>query len=139
MSQMQDQAEIDALIARFFGAFDNRGGRVPTLAELGALFAPGAVVTCDTGTRCEAWSVQAFGEPRVRLLASGDLVDFHEWETSASTHILGAIATRESTYRKQGSLRAQPYSGGGRKFFQFGRFDSGWRISAVAWKDDAAA
>jgi len=138
MSETQDQADIDALIARFFGAFDNRNGRVPTLAELDALFAPGAIVLCDRDTQCERWSVHEFAAPRVRLLASGELVDFHEWETNASTRILGTIATRESTYRKQGTLRGQPYRGGGRKFFHFGRFADGWRISAVAWSDGAA-
>ena len=76
---------------------------------------------------------------RVRLLTGGDLVDFHEWETAASTRIFGAIATRESTYSKHGTLHAQPYSGGGRKFFHLGRFTEGWRITAVAWSDDAQA
>lgn len=139
MNETQDPAGIDALIARFYGAFDNRNGRVPTLAELETLFAPGALVVCDGGAHCEPWTVAEFAAPRVRLLTSGELIDFHEWETSASTRIVGAIATRESTYRKQGTLRGQPYAGGGRKFFHCGRFAQGWRISAVAWSDVAAA
>src|SRR5579871_1944087 len=135
MSEAQDRADIDALIARFFGAFDNRNGRVPTLDELAALFAPGAIVVCDTGTHSAHWTVAEFAAPRVRLLTGGELVDFHEWETSASTRLLGAIATRDSAYRKHGTLRGEPYAGSGRKFFQFGRFAQGWRISAVAWSD----
>jgi len=139
MSETQDRADIDALIARFFSAFDNRGGRVPTLEEIESLFAPGAIVVCDSGTHAERWSVREFAAPRVRLLTSDDLVDFHEWETAASTRVLGAIATRESTYAKRGTRRGEPYSGGGCKFFHVGRFAAGWRISAVAWSDDVQA
>jgi hypothetical protein len=131
------RAEIDAVIARFFGAFDNRGGRIPSLDELTCLFVPGAIIVRDTGSHCEHYSVPQFAEPRLRLLQSGELVEFHEWETESSTQITGAIAVRTSRYRKQGMLNERPYGGTGQKFFQLGRIASGWRISAVAWTDDA--
>ena len=131
-----DQAQIDQIIAKFFGAFDNRNGRTPSLDELTRLFAPGAIVVHDTGAKCENYTVAQFAQPRLQLLASGELVDFHEWETDFSTEITRSVALRNSSYRKQGMLNRRPYVGGGKKFFQLGRFDSGWRISALAWSDD---
>ena len=136
MSASDDRQQIDRIIARFFGAFDNRSGRIPALEELTGLFVPGAVVVRDSGVHCEPYSVLEFAEPRLRLLGAGELIEFHEWETESSTQITGLVALRASKYRKQGVLQGQPYGGGGRKFFQLGRFAQGWRISAVAWSDD---
>lgn len=137
MTASDNRGQIDEIIARFFGAFDNRNGRIPTLEELAAVFMPGAVVMRDAGTHCERYSVPEFAEPRVRLLSSGELVEFHEWETESSTHVAGCVAVRASGYAKQGTRGGQPYRGGGRKFFQLGKLAEGWRIAAVAWSDDA--
>ena len=135
MGDADDLARIDALVARFFGAFDNRDGRVPSLEAIVSLFAPGAIVVRDAGATCESWSVPAFAGPRVRLLTSGELVGFHEWETGASTRLLGAVAERRSTYEKSGTLDGQPYAGHGEKLFHLGRGAEGWRITAIAWSD----
>lgn len=137
MTDLDDRERIDRIIATFFGAFDNRNGRVPAVEELAGLFAPGAIVVRDTGVHCESLSVATFVEPRLRLLTGGELVDFHEWETESSTQVVGHVAARASKYRKLGTLRGQPYAGSGRKFFQLGRLAAGWRITAVAWSDDA--
>lgn len=139
MTLPDDREQIDRIVTRFFAAFDNRNGRVPSLAALTALFAPGAIIAHDTGARCDHYSVLAFAEPRLRLLAGGELVDFREWETRASTDLAGAVAARTSAYRKEGRLRGQPYGGSGRKFFQLGRLAEGWRITALAWSDDVSA
>ena len=137
MTASDDREQIDDIVARFFHAFDNRNGRAPTLEELTILFVPGAIILRDTGTGCEHCTVLEFAEPRVRLLASGELVDFHEWETESSTQIAGRVATRTSAYAKQGMRNGQPYRGSGRKSFHLGKVEAGWRISAVAWSDDA--
>lgn len=132
-----DGEEIDNLVARFFGAFDNRNGRLPSLAQIVELFVDGAIIARDAGSQCERCSVVEFAEPRVRLLRGGQLADFHEWETESATAIAGRVASRASKYRKQGLRDGQPFAGSGRKFFQLGRFAEGWRITAVAWSDDA--
>ncbi len=137
MASSSDREQIDDIVARFFRAFDNRDGRIPSLTEIASVFVPGAIVVHDTGSRCEHCSVSEFAEPRVRLLTDGGLVDFHEWETENSTHVVGRVAARTSRYRKEGQLNGQPYEGGGQKFFQFAEMAEGWRISAVAWSDDA--
>ena len=136
MKPSDDREQIDAVIARFFGAFDNRNGRIPSLEDLERLFVPGAIVVRDTGSRCEQYSVLQFAEPRLQLLTGGELVEFHEWETESSTEVKGLVAARTSRYRKQGILKGRPYGGSGQKFFQLGRFAAGWRINAVAWADD---
>src|SRR5204862_5405177 len=82
-SQARDLEQLDALVARFFAAFDNREGRAPTLEAIAALFARDAIVARDAGGTCESCTVTEFAEPRVRLLAAGELAGFHEWETEA--------------------------------------------------------
>jgi hypothetical protein len=137
MTYPNDREQIDEIITKFFGAFDNRSNRIPSLEELVGLFVPRAIVTRDTGACCEHYSVMEFAEPRLHLLSSGELVEFHEWETESSTQVVGLIAVRSSRYRKEGILKGEPYRGSGRKFFQFGRLGTDWRITAVAWSDDA--
>jgi hypothetical protein len=137
MTDASELEPIDEVVARFFGAFDNRNGRTPTLESIAALFAPGAIIVRDAGETCESWSVTAFAQPRVELLTSGRLVDFHEWETDTTTRALGCVAERDCRYEKAGVLDGEPYAGGGRKLIHLGRFADGWRITAIAWSDEA--
>lgn len=126
---------IDAVTADFFGAFDNRCGRVADVARIRRLTLPGAVIV-KTGPDFTAYTVEEFIEPRQRLLAGGELVDFHEWETAERTEIAGDVAARFSRYRKSGVLRGEPFQGEGSKSIQFVRTPEGWRIAALAWYDE---
>lgn len=72
----------------------------------------------------------------MRLLTTGEITDFYEWETSAATNVVGAIASRISNYSKHGILRGKPYDGLGSKFFLLGCFLNEWRITAIAWSDE---
>lgn len=138
MTDSSGLAEIERLIAVFYAQFDNREGRRPSLQALQALFAAHAIIVRDGGNGiCETLSVTAFAEPRIALLTGGELTGFHEWETGSDTSLAGAVASRSSTYGKAGTLHGAAYAGGGRKFFQLGRFADGWRITAVAWSDDS--
>ncbi len=130
--------EIDALVARFFSAFDNRGGRVPDFDGLCAMFSPGAVVVSHNGITPTVSSPEQFAAPRVALLTSGKLVEFHEWEQSSETLFFGTLATRRSFYSKSGLLAGATYTGTGTKFFQFALFAEGWRIVALSWVDHDA-
>ena len=132
-----EQARIDALIARFFAAFDNRNGRVPLESAITALFAERAVIARHQDGGCELSSPREFAAPRVALLAGGALVDFCEWEETASTRIRGPLAVRSSRYAKAGYCDGKPFRGAGTKLFQLGRFESEWRIVALSWVDDA--
>lgn len=127
-----DAARIDALVARFFAAFGNRDGRVPTLASLPALFLPGALIEAPGQAPC---SVREFIEPRAALLQER-LTAFAEWEIEATTRIEGERAWRESHYAKQGLLDGQAYGGEGRKRFELARDGEGrWRVASLSWID----
>jgi len=130
--------EIDALVASFFAVFDNRQGRVPTAEDFEALFGPCAFIVTHAGGEPQICSPRTFVEPRVVLLSSGSLVDFHEWETESQTEIIGSLAVRRSRYAKQGLHDSKPYAGTGTKFFQLASLQQGWRIMSVAWIDDPA-
>ncbi|MFB6612917.1 DUF4440 domain-containing protein [Streptomyces sp. NPDC085524] len=130
------KAEIDALTAEFFGAFDNRGGKAADVARIRRLVIPGCVIV-STGPGFTAYTVDEFIEPRERLLTDGRLTEFTEWETSERTDIAGDIASRFGEYRKSGILDGEPFEGGGTKAIQFVRTPDGWRISAFSWYDPA--
>ncbi len=131
------QGEIDRVIAAFFAAFDNRTGEAPGLATLAGLFVPGAVIVKRAAGVAETMTVEGFIAPRKALLTGGRLVDFHEWETDAETHVSGALAVRIGAYRKSGLMDGAPYGGGGTKHISLVLTEQGWRIVSVAWEDDA--
>ena len=126
---------IDELIAAFYAAFDNRGARLPTMAEVRRVFLPDGRVTRVSLDGVDSWAVDEFIVPRITMLTDGTLVDFHEWEVEAETTVLGNIASRQSRYRKAGTLHGAPYGGEGRKFMQLCRVGDHWRIISVLWED----
>ncbi|MFJ1707489.1 nuclear transport factor 2 family protein [Kitasatospora sp. NPDC088346] len=128
------KTELDAVTAEFFGAFDNRGGRVADVARIRRLMLPGGVIVL-TGPQLTVYTVEEFIEPREKLLAGGRLVEFSEWETAERTEVVGDIASRFGEYRKSGILDGEPFEGGGSKTFQFVRTPDGWRIASFAWYD----
>ncbi|MFB7983934.1 DUF4440 domain-containing protein [Streptomyces vinaceus] len=128
------KAEIDALTAEFFGAFDNRGGKTADVGRIRRLVLPGGVIV-KTGPELTVYTVEEFIEPRQELLNDGRLVGFCEWETSERTDIAGDIASRFGEYSKSGILDGEPFEGGGTKTIQFVRTPEGWRIAAFSWYD----
>ncbi len=130
------RAQIDALIARFYAAFDNRDHRPFDEPGLRRLFLPEARVTRVAGGQVESWTLDEFIAPRRALLGGPDLVGFHEWETERETTLLADIAHRRSRYEKTGTLRGQPYGGRGSKLILLARTREGWRITSVLWEDD---
>ncbi|MEJ6001611.1 GNAT family N-acetyltransferase [Paucibacter soli] len=135
-----DAAQIDALAARFLGAFANRDGRCPTLAALPYWMLPDAQIRCQDGQQgAQLMDVQGFVLPRAELLREGGrLQDFAEWELVHETRIHGRIAQRWLRYEKAGRLDGAPYAGRGQKSLQLLKTARGWRIAAVLWQDEAA-
>ncbi|WP_146646609.1 DUF4440 domain-containing protein [Labilithrix luteola] len=102
------------------------------------LFASNATIATHSGRGVQITTPDEFVRPRIELLTSGRLVEFHEWETQSENEILGSLAVRRSRYEKSGRLDGQPYAGVGTKFFQLAQIDEAWRIVSLAWIDDAA-
>ncbi|MBL8297708.1 MAG: hypothetical protein JNN30_05095 [Rhodanobacteraceae bacterium] len=131
-----DKNAIQALTARFFAVFDNRRGRAPSAEEFTGIFAPGAVIASHREGEPTLSSPREFVLPRIDLLRSGALVNFHEWETSAETEVSGTLAVRRTRYEKKGLLHGAPYGGTGTKHFQFTKLAGAWLILAISWVDD---
>lgn len=127
--------EIDAMVGVFYAAFDNRASRAPTLDALRALFSESATITRVTHDRVDTWTLDAFISPRAALLSDGTLTEFHEWETQAHTVVLENIASRWSTYAKEGKRDGADLRGSGQKFIQFLRTEQRWFINAILWED----
>ncbi|MEU1817020.1 hypothetical protein ABZ543_17755 [Streptomyces roseifaciens] len=70
--------------------------------------------------------LDAFVEPRHKMLTDGTLTEFSEWGGVAErTEIFGSIAHRFSEYRKSGFLDGAWFEGGGRKTTQIVRTPAG--------------
>jgi hypothetical protein len=138
MEDSRAQGKIDALVARFFSAFDNRDGATPHLSNLEDCFTDKATIVRRSGEGAELYTVKEFALPRIKLLTQGALLDFHEREISSTTQIFDGIATRTSRYGKSGLLDGKDYSGSGTKCFQLVDLGSDWRIATLAWVDDSA-
>ena len=132
-----DRAQIDALVRRFFAAFTNRTGAIPTLATLPHHFLSDATVrSADSLGTVTATGLHGFIAPRAELLLRGRLQGFEEHETTHRTEVHGAIAQRWLRYEKSGVLDGQPYGGTGTKTLQFVRSSRGWKIASLLWTDD---
>jgi hypothetical protein len=127
--------ELDALVTALYAAFDNRDGRVPDGDALRALFTDDATITRVADGEPDTWDAEGFVSPRIALLTGGALVDFHEWETESRTLVLEHIASRWSTYEKEGLLDGADYRGAGDKLLHFRRVAGEWRIASLLWED----
>ncbi len=130
------QMKIDALIARFFSAFDNRGGRKPQIADVTDCLAEKATIVRRFAAGFDLYSPSEFAAPRIALLNGGTLSEFHEWEVSCATEIFSGIASRVSRYSKAGLMNGSNYSGSGTKCFHLVDLGSDWRITSLSWVDD---
>lgn len=99
------------------------------------MFSEGATITRVTHDRVDRWTLETFISPRAAMLTDGTLIDFHEWEIEAHTVVLDSIASRWSTYEKEGTLDGADYRGRGQKFIQFYRAECRWLINAILWED----
>lgn len=129
------QAELDQLMRTFLGAFTNTGGSRPHVDVVREVFIPQGMIIKNVGDEPVVYDLDAFVEPRQRMLTDGTLTEFSEWEVAERTEILGSIAHRFSEYRKSGFLAGEWFEGSGRKTTQFVRTPAGWRMSSMAWED----
>lgn len=131
-----EQQNIDNLITSFYSIFDNRADKIPDFKALEDMFIAGAIITKRQSSDLDQTSVSDFISPRKEILTNGTLVQFCEWELTQHTIISNGIATRISTYAKQGYLNGQNYSGQGHKHIQLLSTSAGWKIASIIWEDD---
>lgn len=132
---MSDKEQIDILVTKFFGIFNNKVQQ-PDWNILSALCIPEAIIIKKTGLIQQVFNLDTFMQPRKELLSSGTLLQFEEAETGESTNILDNMAQRSSTYQKSGYLNGESFQGQGSKLFQFIKTADGWKITALVWEDN---
>lgn len=81
------------------------------------------------------YDLDAFVEPREKILTDGTVTEFSEWEVAERTEIFGSIAHRFSDYRKSGFLDGEWFEDSGCKITQFIWTPAGWRMRSMAWDD----
>ncbi|MFJ7255036.1 GNAT family N-acetyltransferase [Streptomyces sp. NPDC098085] len=132
-------AELDELMHAFLGAFTNTGGTRPNVDVVREVFIPQGTIIQNVGAEPVIYDLDAFIEPRQKILTDGTLTEFSEWEVTERTEIFGSVAHRFSEYRKSGFLNGEWFEGSGRKTVQFVRTPAGWKMSSMAWDDAPGA
>ncbi|MBR7834841.1 DUF4440 domain-containing protein [Actinospica durhamensis] len=130
-----DKAQLDQLMRAFLGAFTNIGGSRPNVEVVHEVFIPRGMIISNVGVEPVIYDLDAFIEPRRKILTDGTLTEFSEWEVAERTEIFGSIAHRFSEYRKSGFRDGEWFEGSGCKTTQFVRTPAGWRMSSMAWDD----
>ncbi|MEU9619395.1 GNAT family N-acetyltransferase [Streptomyces sp. NPDC087228] len=133
------KAELDELMHAFLGAFTNTGGTRPNVDVVREVFIPQGTIIQNVGAEPVIYDLDAFIEPRQKILTDGTLTEFSEWEVTERTEIFGSVAHRFSEYRKSGFLNGEWFEGSGRKTVQFVRTPAGWKMSSMAWDDAPGA
>ena len=128
---------IDDLTRRFFDVFTTDADGKVNLDVIHDLFIPQGLIVKNVGPNPEIYNLQQFIEPRARMFEEGRLVDFVEEELSERTEIFGNIAQRFCRYRKSGTINGTPFETEGMKTIQFINTENGWKMSALAWDDEA--
>ncbi|MFF1481130.1 DUF4440 domain-containing protein [Streptomyces sp. NPDC058301] len=128
-------SELDELIRTFLGAFTNTGGTRPNVDVIREVFIPQGMIISNVGGNLVVYDLDAFIEPRERMLTDGTLTEFSEWEVAERTEIFGSVAHRFSEYRKSGFHKGEWFEGTGHKTTQFVRTPDGWKMSSMAWDD----
>ncbi|MEV4682443.1 GNAT family N-acetyltransferase [Streptomyces kurssanovii] len=132
------RAELARLMGVFVGGFTNTGGSRPDLGVIRDVFIPQGMIIANVGDEPVIYNLDAFIEPRQKMLTDGTLTEFSEREVAERTEIFGSVAHRFSEYRKSGFHRGEWFEGSGCKTTQFVRTPAGWKMSSLAW-DDAPA
>jgi hypothetical protein len=134
---MTVEQELSALMDRFFLAVSFGTGGTPAYERLHDLFTPAGRLINAIGDAPDNTTVAGFIEPRRALVDAGVLTSFEEVETGAVTESFGKVAHRFSTYQKRGVRDGAAFAARGRIATQFVRTPGGWRITSMAWDDEA--
>jgi hypothetical protein len=129
--------ELSALVDRFFRAVSFGTGGTPAYERLHDLFTPAGRLINAIGDAPDDTTVAGFIEPRRAQVDAGVLTSFEEVETGAVTESFGKVAHRFSTYEKRGVRDGTAFAARGRIATQFVRTPGGWRITSMAWDDEA--
>jgi len=133
---VSDERQIGRIIEAFFAAFTSGPHSASRLEVLRSLFHPAAVIARTCGLEPVLLGVDDFIAPRARLLSSGGLVRFREWELRGRVQVFGDLAVYVGSYAKAGVQDGLPFEGRGLKTMHLIRTADGWRISAAAWDDE---
>lgn len=123
------------LLHDFFRAVSFEPGQRPGYDAIHGLFVPGGLLVKAVGAP-EVSTVREFIAPRLALVESGALTQFHESERSGQTQEFGNVAQRWSVYDKRGVQDGVAFAAVGRISTQFVRTPSGWLITSMAWDDE---
>ena len=131
-----DYDAIASIVRTFFAAFASGPDSAARLDARRAVFLSDAVIVRTGGGEPVVYGVDSFIAPRQALLSGGTLVDFSEWELRGRTEIFGDMAHHLASYAKSGVQDGMPFTARGMKTLQLVRTPAGWRISALAWRDE---
>lgn len=135
-SIIADKFLIDQLTKSFFNIFTNINNQQPNWNIIHTICLPETIIIKKSSNEEEIYSLNAFIEPRKKILSDGTLTEFEEYEIFEETKILDNIAQRYSKFQKNGYFNQTYFKEQGNKLFQYIKTNNVWKISSVIWEDD---
>ena len=132
----QVRAELASLMSRFCEAVSFRPGEMPHYERLYEIFVLGGKLIRNNGDEPEITTVGGFVDPRQRMILSGELTYFEQFESGHLTEVYGNVAHRFSMYQKRGRMDGVDFVTRGIISTQFVYTPVGWRMSSMAWDDE---
>jgi hypothetical protein len=130
--------QIADLVRRFLASVSFAPGERPDYDAIPALFIDRGLLIKNVAGATEISTPAEFIAPRRALVDSGELTEFVEQETAASTAVFGAVAHRLSHYTKSGTQGGSAFSARGIILTQLVETPDGWRMSSMTWDDERA-
>jgi hypothetical protein len=121
----------EELLAAFFAAVSFKPR--PDYARIRDVFLPNGLLIRPP----DVMDLETFIAPRQASVDSGELTEFEEWEIEGRTDEFGMVAQRWSVYGKRGVRNGEAFEARGKISTQFVLTPEGWRISSMAWDDEA--
>ncbi|GAB2823484.1 hypothetical protein GCM10027176_29880 [Actinoallomurus bryophytorum] len=129
-------ANLERLVTDFFAAVSFEPGAMPDYTKLYGLFIDGGKLIKNSTEVPEISNVDEFIEPRQKMIDSGELTSFAEFEIGHITEIFGNVAHRMSTYGKRGTMNGAAFAAEGVISTQFILTPHGWKMTSMAWDDE---
>lgn len=131
-----DKLLINQVTHNFFNLFTNASQQKPILEKIQNICLPETIIIKKSKDKEDILNINAFIEPRKKILSDGTLTEFEEYEIFEETRVVANIAQRFSKYQKKGYLNGNYFEGKGNKLFQYIKTNKGWKIVSVNWEDE---
>ncbi|MBK6914957.1 MAG: GNAT family N-acetyltransferase [Ignavibacteriales bacterium] len=116
-----DKLLINQVTHNFFNLFTNASQQKPILEKIQNICLPETIIIKKSKDKEDILNINAFIEPRKKILSDGTLTEFEEYEIFEETRVVANIAQRFSKYQKKGYLNGNYFEEKAINYFSISR------------------